>query len=97
METPAVAFAVYLLPAIALAVVLDWSFYAPLLDKFVYLGDVRDSARWSKTLIPRILFSLAAAVIVVAAMTFGPPWLIWVAVVVFLAGQFYSLARVFID
>lgn len=97
METPAIAFAVYLLPAFALALLFDWSFYARMLGQFVQFGRVDDSARWSRTLFPRVLFTLAAAIIVVLAVTFGPGWLMWVALAVFLVGQFHALARVVMD
>lgn len=97
MDTTVTGFLIHLLAALPIALAIDWAFYDRVLSNFIHLGEVRDSACWSRTLLPRVLFTLAAAIMAAIAMTFGPRWLLWIALVVFLAGQFYALARVLAD
>ena len=98
MEPSLLQFIGYLVAAILIGLALDWAIYVGLLDSLIHLGEVRDSARWSRTMLPRTIFTVAAAALTVAGMTgAGPDWLIIVAGVVFAAGQFHAIARVLTD
>jgi hypothetical protein len=88
----------YLIAAILIGLTLDWATYVRLLDSLVHLGEVRNSAAWSRTMFPRTIFTVTSAILCVVGMTgIGPGWLIILAGIVFGAGQFHAIYRVLTD
>lgn len=98
MEPSPLHFTGYLIIAVVAGLAIDWAIYVRLLDSLIHLGEVRNNARWSRTMFPRTIFTLAATALMVVGMTgTGPDWLIWVAGIVFGAGQFHAIYRVLTD